>query len=105
MFVYGIQVCVYVISKVKSMGNFFFEFLTVEIWNLNLKKWPLENQKNNGSIEKKFARQIFRSVYVGYDPVYRINFYRAVNENYVLENWFFTHFNPKTMIFIDFLHL
>ena len=35
------------------MGNFLKNFLTVEIWNLNLKKWPLENRKNNGPIDLK----------------------------------------------------
>ena len=74
MLLIHIMIIIYIISKY---------FLTVEIWILNLKKWPLENQKNNGSIEKNSAREITSSVHVVYDPVHRIIFYRAVNENYM----------------------
>jgi len=36
--------------------------LTVEIWNLNLKFWPLENRKNNGGADSNFLEQKYEIV-------------------------------------------
>ena len=55
---------VFVITNLNNING--GKKLIVEIWNLNSKIQPLENQKNNGSIGSKFARQDFSKLYVVY---------------------------------------
>ena len=89
----------HIISKVKSIGKFFLKFLTVKIWNLNLKISPLENQKNNGSIKIKTLGKIFDSVYEIYISGLKIIIFVTVKDIFDLEDEKFNIFSPFLMIF------
>ena len=89
----------HIMSKVKSIGKIFLMFLTVKIWNLNLKIGPLENQKNNGSIEIKMLGQIFDSVHEIYISGLKTIMFATVKDIFDLENEKFNMFSPFLMIF------
>ena len=66
---------------------------------MNLKIGPLENQKNNGSIEIKMLGQIFDSVHEIYISGLKMIVFVTVKDIFDLENEKFITFSPFLMIF------
>ena len=74
--VWSICVPSYVLKN--RMRNFLKFFLTVGIWNLNLKKWPLENRENNGPIDSKMVGYDWSRIFVFMISGLKIKIYRTV---------------------------
>ena len=66
---------------------------------MNLKIPPLENQKNNGSIEIKMLGQFFDSVHEIYISGLKTIMFATVKDIFDLENEKFNTFSPFLMIF------
>ena len=66
---------------------------------MNLKIGPLENQKNNGSIEIKMLGQIFDSVHEIYISGLKMIVFATVKDIFDLENEKFNIFSSFLMIF------
>ena len=84
------------------MRNFLKIFLTVEIWNLNLKKWPLENHKNNGSIDSKMMGYDWSWIFVFMISDLKIKIYRTVFEYFGVKDQENMENKHKIIIFTDF---
>ena len=66
---------------------------------MNLKIPPLENQKNNGSIEIKILEQFLDSVHDIYISGLKTIMFVTVKDIFDLENEKFNTFSPFLMIF------
>ena len=99
------MIMIYIISKLKLFGKIFEKILTVEIWILNLKIWPLENRKNNGPIKIKKAGYDWRFKFIFHDADLKTIISITVKDPLCIENWTFADFNPKIMILPIFLYI
>ena len=70
-------------------------FVNFEIWILNLKIWPLENRKNNGTIEKKKARYDWRFKFIFHDIDLKTITSITIKDIFYIENRTFADFNPN----------